>query len=356
MSKVDVSNWGDFKIGDLFDISPTKAYKLTNKDLFEENGQNPVVVNSGFNNGIGGFTNLDCTEEAGVITFTDTAAKSTDSFFFQEKAFVGYSHVQRMRLKDRTLNKYEAMFINTVISTKLSGRYDFISKMTRSDISDIIIKLPILKNGTPDWNYMEAYIKRIEKIVENSISQFGRVKNLKRQKINSDNWVEFHLYDDFLFDIDSGTKLDRIKMDTSVSEVAFVGRSNVNNGITAKVKKIEGLEPYSKGYLTLALGGEYLGSCFVQLEDFYTSQNVVVLIPKWDMNFYVKQFIATVIFIESQNNYQAFIKELNAHIKHDFAIKLPVTENGVPDWTYMENYMKGIELKIQERIDLLKTI
>lgn len=99
-------------------------------------------------------------------------------------------------------------------------------------------------------------------------------------------------------------------MDTSVEEVAFVGRSNVNNGITARVKKIDGIEPYEKGNLTLALGGAYLGSCFVQPEDFYTSQNVVVLIPNKEMDFYAKQFIASAIFVESQNNYQAFIKEL----------------------------------------------
>ena len=140
------------------------------------------------------------------------------------------------------------------------------------------------------------------------------------------------MYDKSLFSIDSGTKLDKVKMDTSVEEVAFVGRSNVNNGITACVKKIDGIEPYEKGNLTLALGGAYLGSCFVQPEDFYTSQNVVVLIPNKEMDFYAKQFIASAIFVESQNNYQAFIKELNAHIKRDFKIKLPIDKTGEPDW------------------------
>ena len=38
MIKIDTSKWGDFKVGDLFDIHPTKAYKLTNSKLMSENG------------------------------------------------------------------------------------------------------------------------------------------------------------------------------------------------------------------------------------------------------------------------------------------------------------------------------
>lgn len=62
-------------------------------------------------------------------------------------------------------------------------------------------------------------------------------------------------------------------MDTTIPKISFVGRSNFNNGITQKVNEIQGLTPYDSGCLTLALGG-YLGSCFIQEEPFYTSQNV----------------------------------------------------------------------------------
>lgn len=82
-----------------------------------------------------------------------------------------------------------------------------------------------------------------------------------------------------IFDIDMGPKLDMVKMVTTNPEIDFVGRSSENQGVTGTVNKIEGLEPYKAGSLTLALGGAYLGSCFVQRNEFYTSQNVVVLIP-----------------------------------------------------------------------------
>lgn len=105
-------------------------------------------------------------------------------------------------------------------------------------------------------------------------------------KMNISNWAEYHLYD--LFEIDSGNKFDRSKMDNSNQIINFVGRTGINNGINAVVNYYNDVEPYPAGYITLALGGS-VGSCFVQEKPFYTSQNVVVLIPKMEMNDNVKK-------------------------------------------------------------------
>jgi hypothetical protein len=94
MTQIDTSKWKDFEVGSLFDIHQTKAYKLTNSFLFAEDGINPVVVNSSYNNGIGGYTNLPVTEEGGVITFSDTS--SVDTIFYQPNPFIGYPHIQGM--------------------------------------------------------------------------------------------------------------------------------------------------------------------------------------------------------------------------------------------------------------------
>jgi putative S-cspCI len=138
---------------------------------------------------------------------------------------------------------------------------------------------------------------------------------------------------------------------TAISpKVNFIGRSNFNNGITEKVDLIKGIEPYEAGNLTLSLGGAYLGSCFVQKEPFYTSQNVVVLIPKLRMSEYCKKFIATMVFKESQTYYKAFENELNRHIKSDFSIYLPVKTDNSPDWEYMETYMRNLEKTLKNMI------
>ena len=217
------------------------------------------------------------------------------------------------------------------------------------------IKLPVDKTGNPDFSYMESYMKNLELAVSSSLTDLQSAKKFDAsRRMDVSTWQTFHLYD--IFKIDSGTKLDKAKMDTTMPVINFVGRSNFNNGITQKVNEIQGLKPFDSGCLTLALGGAYLGSCFIQEEPFYTSQNVVVLIPKESISFEAKQFIATAIFKESQNNYRAFIKELNAHIKKDFAIKLPANTNGTPNYDYMSRYITRIKKHCTNTFDALQTV
>ena len=150
--------------------------------------------------------------------------------------------------------------------------------------------------------------------------------------------------------------MDKIAMKFDNPTINFVGRSGVNNGVTAVVDEVEDYVPYKAGNLTLALGGAYLGSCFVQEKDFYTSQNVNVLIPRNEMSLNVKLFISFIIYRESRTYYKAFEDELNRHIKTDFSILLPVDQDGNPDWKYMEKFVENIQTSSQSKIDSFKTL
>ena len=217
------------------------------------------------------------------------------------------------------------------------------------------ILLPV-KENEPDWVYMENYIKALYSKERESISAVANYVEIPSEnRIDIGNWQRFHLYDNEMFDIDMGTKLDKVKMTSLDPTVNFVGRANKNNGITTCVDIIDDLEPYEADNLTLSLGGEYLGSCFIQPAPFYTSQNVIVLKPKRQMSFNVKMFIAIMVFKESQLYYKAFLDELNRHIKTDFSIYLP-TKNNTPDWQYMEDYMSNIFSKTNNNYTKLKVV
>ena len=354
-NKIDVNKWKEFKIGDLFDIHPTKAYKMNNSFLLAEDGNNPVVVNSCYNNGIGGYTNYDCTEEGNMITFSDTT--SADSIFYQKDKFVGYPHVQGMypigKYKDKW-SEYTYLFFVTLFREKaINLNYDYVNKFTRESAKEIMIKLPVDNKDNPDWNYMEQYMKKMEEKSRKSIKGLNKCGEDTTQ-IDIAKWGEFHLYD--IFDIDSGSKMDRIAMKFDNPTINFVGRSGINNGVTAIVDEVKDYSPYKAGNLTLALGGAYLGSCFVQEKDFYTSQNVVVLIPKEDISFYAKEFICAVIFKEGNTHYKAFIDELNRHIKTDFVIKLPIDSYGKPNYEYMDKYMIKLLNKTKNKLNYLNNI
>lgn len=164
-------------------------------------------------------------------------------------------------------------------------------------------------------------------------------------KIDISDWKPFHLYD--IFDISMGNKFDKSKMSDLEPKINFVGRSALNNGVACQVdivtdKNSKEVQPYVSGDITIAMGGS-IGACFIQEQDFYTSQNVCVLHtdnPKVTLN--VKHFIITSIMV-SCRNYEAFVDELNRHIKTDFVIYLPINADNLPDFEYMEQYMRDLK-------------
>ena len=348
MKKIDSSKWKYYQLNRLFDIKNT--HSVLKKSIVENSGNVPYVTASNENNGVCSYVeyNRSLMDKGNCILI----GGKTMAITYQKDDFISNdSHNLALYLKEKEYaNEYVYLFLVTAISASIKHLYSWGDSISNKSIQKDGVYLPTI-DSRPDWEKMKSIILDVEADTVNSLSVLKSVEYYGKKKVKIDNWKEFHLYD--IFKIDAGTKLDKIRMDTTEPEVCFVGRSNVNNGITEYVRKIPGLEPYEAGNLTLALGGAYLGACFIQDRPFYTSQNVNVLIPKDNMSNGAKRFIATAIFIESQNNYQAFIKELNAHVKKDFVIKLPVTPNGKPDYGFMEKYMDSIE---RESVKQLKTL
>ena len=106
-----------------------------------------------------------------------------------------------------------------------------------------------------------------------------------------------------LFTTSYGTKLDLNKMiivdESDHDAINFISRTSKNLGIITKVKKISNKEPLQSGLITVTLGGSYLLSSFIQLEPFYTAQNIIVLEPKKEMSFEEKIFLLYVHYKKS---------------------------------------------------------
>lgn len=153
-----------FRIGDLFDIHPTKSYGVTNITLFETQGHIPVVVNSSINNGVGGFVNLSPTEKGGIITYSDTT--TADAIFYQPIDFIGYSHVQGLYPVHKNIwNERRSLYFLSAFKKIAQGRFDYATKFNRQIAKELQVCLPVTQSGDIDYDYMEAYISAIEKVV-----------------------------------------------------------------------------------------------------------------------------------------------------------------------------------------------
>ena len=155
--------------------------------------------------------------------------------------------------------------------------------------------------------------------------------------MDTSNWKTINI--NTIFDISYGNKLDMCQMMPSKNGIPFVTRTGTNNGVGGYVELLSDETSNDSGSLSIALGGS-IGSTFLQSKEFYTSQNVAVLLPKHDISNNVKIFLAHLIERECQMKFCAFGRELNKHIKVDFTIKLPVDNNENPDWQWIEDYVK----------------
>ena len=83
-----------------------------------------------------------------------------------------------MYAKTHEWTKNEGLFLNSVIKSLLKGQYDFIRKMTRTEMLKLKVKLPaVIEDGvwSPDWNYMEDYMRNTIEVAEKVIGNFERL-------------------------------------------------------------------------------------------------------------------------------------------------------------------------------------
>jgi len=108
--------------------------------------------------------------------------------------------------------------------------------------------------------------------------------------------------------------------------IAFISRSGERNGLTAFVEKVENIEPYENGLITVALGGSALSS-FVQPWPFYTAQNIDVLRPRFTMSLDVKLYYC--LCIEANRfRYSTYGREANRTL---CTIEVPALDH-IPSW------------------------
>lgn len=152
-----------FKVGSLFSISPTKNYGLTNKTLFKNKGNTPVVVNSSQNNGIGGYVDLQPLEKGNMITYTDTT--TSEGIFYQPYDFIGYSHIQGLYpVKNEEWTKESYLYFKTAFAVAVKGKYSYGDKFNRTKAAKEKVCLPITEKGEIDYYFMETYMKAMAKL------------------------------------------------------------------------------------------------------------------------------------------------------------------------------------------------
>src|SRR5699024_4408517 len=189
--------WGTFRVGELFSI--TRGTNFPKKDWIE--GNMPIVTTTGLNNGVTEFiSNVNDKVSKNAITVAGTG--TVGSAFYQEFSFNIGEWVLSLDLKDRELNKHLALFLTTSISHQ-KDKYSYAYKLGNERLSKQFIMLPITDSGKPDWEYMESYMKELEKEVRPEFN-FKSHEITDDREIEDMEWEEFFIED--LFEVQRGKR------------------------------------------------------------------------------------------------------------------------------------------------------
>lgn len=165
--KVDTREWGEFRVGELFDAALSKD-DIQPKVIVE--GNTPLVSSGKENNGMIALIDNKNARlwEANTLT-VDMFGK----VFYQEQPYYAVSHGRVNILMPRMpMTKHCMQFIGCAIERVTTDKYAFSEMCTGTKLLKDVILLPKDKTGQPDWAYMEEYMRKVERKTEGMLNQF----------------------------------------------------------------------------------------------------------------------------------------------------------------------------------------
>lgn len=354
MSKLRLTDveWGVFFIGGndgIFDITSTGSGIDKNK-LNDTEGRVPYITRTDLQNGINLFVTKNQLpkykiDEGNVLTI----GLDTQTVFYQSKPFYTGQNIQVLRNKN--LNKEVAMFIIPSLKIQMQKFNWGGNGATLGRLNRTRIMLPIDSQDQPHWQFMEDYIKQEQKVQAQKVIDYYKRKLVELAGdvvgLEKVEWKTFRLGE--VFDlITKGSKgLNHLEKGL-LKGISYVGATNRNNGVLDFVEQKESLI-YSGNAIAFIRNGEgSMGYSVYKKEDFIATQDITVGYNE-NLNEYNAKFISTVAD-QVRGKYNFGYKRNQERLKRE-TLTLPADKNGNPDFQYMSDFVKKLELeKVRETL------
>ena len=358
---IDVE-WGEFKLIDIFDI---KDGYYNKKPPLDKDGTIPFLGATQNNNGITAFYRQETIEKwdkVGNLSSKDVHLRffpgnclavtnngSVGHIYYQLQMFTCSHDITPLYLKNYVLTKELAHFLIPLLQ-KSGESFEYGKKWRPKRMRKSKLMLPIDSQGQPNWQFMEDYIKQEQKQQAQKIIDYyerklvelaGDVVGLDKVK-----WKTFRFTEVFQ-DIQRGKRLT--KANQTNGPKPYISSTSENNGVDAFIGNETGIRKF-EDVLTLANSGS-VGSTFYQQFEFVASDHVTAL-KSDNADKYAYLFLSTVV--KRLEEKYSFNREIN-----DFRIKrekiiLPADKEGNPNFQYMSDFVKKLELdKAQEVLEYI---
>ncbi len=154
-------NWKNFLLRDLFPTLVAGKSKGLNHIEKSDSGISYLGATNQ-NNGVLCFVSREdksTIQKGNCIAFIRNGEGSMGYSVYKAEDFIATSDMTLGY--NNHLNRYTGTFITT-IADRVRGKYNFGYKRSANRLSKEIITLPVDNDGSPDWEYMEDYMRNIE--------------------------------------------------------------------------------------------------------------------------------------------------------------------------------------------------
>lgn len=339
MSQIDISQWKEFKLTELFE--PHHGKRLTKRNRVP--GEIPFLTAGFDNQGVKGYL-------AGNFEIWHNPI-SIDMFgncFYHECDCTGDDNVYA--LVNNAMTSNVKLFIAGVLKKQLSIQFSYKDQFRQHDLDVLFIKLPVDSNDDPDWQYMDTYIAKLTTLAHKNVSSLKKAK-ARPAKLNIDHWNEFKLSELFEPEFTDGdNKVGQLEEDDT--GVNLIGPLNRNNGILGKF--ISKTKIFPKNTLTW----DMFGTCYWQKEPYQTVSHghVLVLNPKVQINSASLLYLATILTKLGHQKQFGYTNMLTINKYNKLYIKLPIDAEGEPDWEYMDNQVRHLATLSDLTITSLRSV
>lgn len=328
ITKLNKNNWQEFRIDDIFIISRGKRLI----DIDRISGDVEYYSASEYNNGLTDKISNPLFIEKNALIYT-TFGKC----FYVGGEFTASDEINI--LKHKKLNIYNGLFLATLI-TQNKYKYGFGRKAFKNKFSKDFIKLPVQKDGSIDWSFMENYIKKLsEKIKYDSKVIESRIIK-KTIKLIPKSWKEFKIKD--IFNIQKGERLT--VADRTLGDTPLLTASSVNNGVSGFIdyEIFKDKKRIFENKITV----DMFCNVFYQEFRYFSDDNIHTLLfkdksyEKYYENKFINLFLVSILKqLSRKYDYgrQVRLKRFEEEI-----INLPVTNKKELDFEFMENYIKSL--------------
>ena len=329
--KLNEVKWGEFKIGDLFEIQNTLSF---NANKLVEGNEYDYVTRTSFNQGIlqtTGFVNKDNINPSG----TWSLGLLQMDFFYRRKPWYAGQFVRKIVPKF-DLPENAILFFTTLLNMQKKVLLSVLVRNVDKKFRNIIVSLPITPENKIDFDFMEAFIRELTAYLK--VSGFDNYKLSKCESealahFNELKWKQFNLENLY----GKSTRGKRLKSaDRIKGDLPFVTAGEADTGISAYIGNK--VEIFSKNTTTI----DMFGSAKYRNYDYGADDHVAVVhtekLPKHATVFVtaaVHKASYTGKFDYSNNFYASDADELN--------IMLPVTPDDSPDYAFMETFISAVQ-------------